>query len=96
MLLVKFHGMELLFPGESLVEGGFLADREAYVAGTASYAHLGKDGKVRRYHEVVGSTDDVEVLGPVSDPMDDPGADVAGSLRTIMTHPSWEGRPGGE
>lgn len=43
--------------------GGAITTPEAYRTGEVSFAHLMKDGSVRRFGTVIGQREDIEFLG---------------------------------
>lgn len=84
---IRFQGNEYLFigdydPEEGLGDGA-IATKEAYENGKASYAHLFINGEVKRFQQVIGHVEDVEVLGPTSAEIKDCFVD------NMLTHPSW-------
>lgn len=89
MLTIKFQGQEWLFPHHSLEKGGPICTPKQYAEGIVSYAHLFKDGIVRRFNEPIGTIKDIEVLGPAEDPCTDP----ARAIFNLFTHPSWDEPP---
>lgn len=86
MKTVKFRGEIYLFGGESLDEGGFIATREAYENGLASYAHYLPDIGIFRYGEKIGERSDLEIVGETNTEVD-----FKTALVNILTHPSWHG-----
>lgn len=86
MMKIRFQGKEWLFVGDSLEEGGAITTPEWYEDGIVSYAHLSPDGIVRRYHEEIGTIEDIQVIDsnppPVS--MNDRGRD------RMITGDTWE------
>ena len=79
---IKFQGREFI-----LVDGGAIATEDDYKAGKCSYAHLCRDGLVRRFHEVIGDEEDVERLGEVKVDLGNP----VEAIVNILTDSSWEG-----
>ena len=61
VLYIKFKGEKYLLVGD-LITGGAITTKEAYANFNISYAHLCSDGKIRRYQEVIGTKDDIEVI----------------------------------
>jgi hypothetical protein len=85
MLTIRFGGEEYLFTGNRLEDGGAITTPTAYQEGTVSYAHLGHDGLVRRFREVIGTAQDIEIIGSVKEPeLSD------GWLGNVFRHPSWD------
>ena len=74
MKKIKFQGKEWL-----MVENA-ITTKEWYEAGIVSYAHLCENGDIKRYGTVVGTKDDIEFIGDVSDI--EMGADGIGNLLT--------------
>lgn len=74
------------FKGETyvLVAGGAIATEDDYRHGRPSFAHLGGDGMVRRFHQVIGDEDDIEIIEEdiESEPADD-------FIANILTHAGW-------
>jgi len=60
VLNIKFKGERFLLIGD--LTSGAIAERKAYENFEVSYAHLCPDGNVRRYHEIIGTKDDIEVI----------------------------------
>lgn len=58
---IRLFGNDYLLIG-SLEDGGPIATKEAYEKFECSYAYLMPDGKIMRFHEQIGSRDDIEVL----------------------------------
>ncbi len=54
--LIKFKDNEYL-----LVEGA-IATKEQYENGLVSYAHLFKDGKIRRFNKIIGTEKDIKYI----------------------------------
>jgi hypothetical protein len=52
---IKFKGKEYI-----LVNGDSITTEESYINGTVSFAHLCKDGTVKRYGKVIGLGSDIE------------------------------------
>lgn len=88
MLTIRFQGRDWLFTGDSLADGGAITTADAYREGTASHAHLCRNGTVRRFGEPIGTVGDIQVLGEAEVEPDDP---FLGALN-IFTHPSWRGK----
>ena len=75
-LVIRFQGNEYLLIGGNLDEGGPIATRYEWESGELNYAALCEDGKVRRFMEVIGTVDEIEVLGreeSTADPMEQLG-----------------------
>ena len=55
---------------------------EEYEHGRVGYAHLRKDGKITRFHENIGTLDDLEFTGLCQDvePSDDARSNIINSL----------------
>jgi len=62
MLKIRFNGQEYLFTGDSLDKGGPIATEDEYIQGEVNFAHLFPDGIIMRYHETIGTRDDIEIL----------------------------------
>ena len=61
MQRIKFQGTQYI------LVGGAITTEERYKSGTVSFAHLGDDGIIRRYHEEIGTKADLEFLGEIED-----------------------------
>jgi hypothetical protein len=88
---VRFKGENYLLIGD-LPRGGAIALEETYLRGDVSFAHLGWDGLIRRYNEVIGERQDLEMLGKVEDekaelPLSEDWFD------NVLDAPSWRERP---
>lgn len=57
---IKFNGEDCLLIGD--MTDGAIATEWQYTTGKPSYAHLCRDGKVRRFMQVMGSKDDIEII----------------------------------
>lgn len=66
MLKVRFQGNEYILTNGNLIEGP-LATPEQYASGQPSHAHLFPDGHIMRYGNVIGSKEDLEILGEIDD-----------------------------
>lgn len=66
MLKIKFKGMEFVFVGYDLTEGA-IALREDYENFRPSFAHLFPNGEIRRHGSLIGSREDIEILGKTDD-----------------------------
>ena len=64
---VRLHGETYIFIGDPGIDGA-IAKPEEYAHGRPSYAHLYEDGRVRRFGEVIATTEDLEWLGMVDAP----------------------------
>jgi hypothetical protein len=84
MQLVRFKGQSQVY---LLTPGGAIATTDDYENGRCGYAHLCKDGLIRRYHQVIGSNDDLEVVGEY-----EPKVDPVNMLRGILFDESWDRR----
>lgn len=82
---IRFQGQEYLLIGDSLETGGAIATAEQYAAGECSYAHLFPDGRVMRFRQVIGSVEDIELIGKAESPITNP----LETLINALTHPSW-------
>lgn len=60
---IKFKGKVYYLIGGDLENGGPIATRYQYEHGLLSYAHLLPDGQVKRFNEVIGTREDVKVIG---------------------------------
>jgi len=59
---------KIRFQGEDyILIGGAITTPERYRSGTVSYAHLGNDGVIRRYHSEIGTKNDIEFLNEIED-----------------------------
>jgi len=58
---IKFKGKKFLLIGD--LTDGAIATKEQYESFETSYAHLCADGKVKRFHKIIGTKDDIKVLG---------------------------------
>jgi len=72
----------------SLEEGGALAEEEAFINGECSYAHLCRNGVIKRFNEYIGTKKDIEIL-------EDPYVlkkeiDFHRAIKTMCTSPSWQ------
>ena len=63
MFKIRFQSRRYLFTGDSLDQGGAITTREAYVHGEVSYAHLMTDGKIRRFGKIIGTWENIKILG---------------------------------
>ncbi len=79
---IRFQGKEWL-----LVVDAITTD-ERYANFLCSYAHIYPSGEIRRYGEVIGHADDIEVLGDVDDIEHGTGTVISG-----LTDSSWYGNP---
>ena len=68
MQRIKFKDEEYL-----LVANSAIATEEQYRSGTVSYAHLDPDGNIYRHCEIIGTIDDIEILGEANVEMSDEG-----------------------
>lgn len=57
MKRIRFQGQEYLLIEDTI------ATEEAFRNGEVGYAHIGEDGLIRRFHSVIGSKDEIEILG---------------------------------
>jgi len=73
MLQIRLQGLEYLFIGDSIDDGGVITTDEAFRNGTLSCAYLYADGDIMRFGKKIGERADIEVLGPASvEPFDIP------------------------
>lgn len=56
---IEFQGQKYLLVGDAI------ATIEAFQNGQIGYAHVGEDGFIRRYGGIIGTKDDIEILGEV-------------------------------
>jgi hypothetical protein len=63
MLTIKFQNEEYVFTGESLEEGGSIARLEDFENGRCSFAHLFPDGNISRFGMLIGTREDIEIIG---------------------------------
>lgn len=80
MKRIRFQGQEYI------LVGGAITTEEAFYNGEMGYAHLGEDGLVRRFHSIIGSKNDIEILGD---------ADVKMSVEGIINMLTGNGWPFG-
>ena len=66
MLRVTFQGAEYVLTNGDLIDGP-LATTEQFQAGLPSFAHLFPDGNVRQYNVIIGTVQDIVVLGEIAD-----------------------------
>ncbi len=69
MLNIKFRGTPFLFIGDSLDESGPITTEDDFRTGRVSSAHYwphGTSGIVKRYNDVIGTRQDIEIVGPAS------------------------------
>ncbi len=59
---IRFKGNDYLLIG-NLQDGGAIATQDDFEHGRCSFAHLCPDGSVKRFTEVVGDREDIEVTG---------------------------------
>jgi hypothetical protein len=90
MLRIRFQDQDFLFAGDSLEQGGPITTDEAFGNGTASYAHLFKDGIVRRVGKKLGTVDQIQVIGKV-DIEDVEPQDYGRAIHNVFCDPSWDG-----
>jgi hypothetical protein len=64
-LNIRFKGQPYLFVGRRLEDGGAITTWEEFSAMIPGYAHV-KDGKVWRYHQIIGTIADIEVESPAA------------------------------
>lgn len=90
MIRIRFQGKEYLFGSDRMGEEGFIATREQYVNGEASYAHVNEIGAVMRFGDSIGHINEAEVLEmDVPDPLHEPDTDISKHLSGVFTDPSW-------
>lgn len=58
---IRLFGNEYLLIGD-IESGGPIATKEAYENFECPYAHLAPDGKIMRFHEQIGTREDIEIL----------------------------------
>ena len=86
---VKFQGRDyiLMSPDDS---NSALTTEDDFLAGRASYAHVYFETKdIVRFHERLGSTDDLELGERYHFDM----PDILDALFGMLTDPSWDGPP---
>jgi hypothetical protein len=86
VLWILLAGSKWLFVGETLAEGGAITTPEAFQAGTVSYAHLMRNGKIKRFGATIGTVADITVLGTAE--IETP--ENVDALFHLLTDPSWE------
>ena len=64
LLSAGFSGGRAIAPLSHCDEAGHVHMEAAFNPAADSYAHLGVDGKIRRYGQVIGSAKDLEVITP--------------------------------
>ena len=62
-LRIRFANQEFILVGGDLARGGAITTPEDYAAFQPSFAHLFEDGTIMRYHQQIGTREDIEVLG---------------------------------
>ena len=60
--VVKFRGKRYLLIGDE-ISGGAIATKTQYENGLCSFAHLQPDGRIMRFHEVIGKRADLVFTG---------------------------------
>jgi len=58
---ILFKGNEYLLIGD-LQTGGAIATEEQFDNFEPSYAHLMPDGRIMRYHRLIGTRDDIRIV----------------------------------
>jgi hypothetical protein len=61
IMKIRFKGNNYLLIGD-LKSGGAIATEEQYANFEESYAHLCGNGNIMRYHRIIGTRDDIEVV----------------------------------
>lgn len=82
MLTIKFQDKDYVFVDGPGV-GGAIATLDDFENGRCSYAHLYPDGTIKRFNQVIGSVDDIEITGSCEPTLS------RDALRNLFTHPSW-------
>ena len=82
MLTIRFKDADFVLGGD-LKTGGAIATLDDFENGRCSYAHLFKDGTIKRFKKVIGSVEDIEVTGECEPEM---GLD---SIIGVFTDSSW-------
>ena len=80
--LIRFQGNEYLLIG-TLEEGGPITTKEQFENGECSYAHLDIDGTIKRYRVVIGTRDEITLIGECEVSFKDT------ALNEILTGKSW-------
>jgi hypothetical protein len=62
-LAVRFKGFDFILVREDVTQAGALTTREIALRGEISFAHLFESGKIKCFDRVIGSYNDLEVLG---------------------------------
>lgn len=62
MKRIKFQGNEYILTGN---REGAITTPEAYASWETSYAHLFPNGVIKRFHQVIGSIEDIEFIDDV-------------------------------
>lgn len=75
---IRFQGSEYLLIGD-MIEGGAIATIEQYEKGLSSFAFLLRNGSVIQRGKVIGSRDEIEVIGECE-------AEIKCSLNDLMTN----------
>ena len=55
---IKFKNKHYLLIG-NMEDGGAIATKKQYEAGECSYAYLGADGSIRRFHKIIGTKEEI-------------------------------------
>lgn len=63
---IRFKDEKYLLVG-NVEEGGAIATQQDYENGDVSFAHLGPDGTIRRFHKAIGTVNEIEFLGKVDE-----------------------------
>ncbi len=66
MLKIEFKGEKYLFDGEDLNEEGFIATEYQYEHFIESFAYYRPDEGVNRHGRIIGSKDDIKIIGKAS------------------------------
>ena len=62
-MTIRFQNKDFVFTGEVLEAGGAITTLDDYENGRRSYAYLCESGKIKRFNQVIGSRDDIEIVG---------------------------------
>ena len=63
MMTIRFQNKDFVFTGEDLEAGGAITTLDDYENGRRSYAYLCESGKIKRFNQVIGSREDIEIVG---------------------------------
>src|SRR5262245_51342612 len=93
LLRIRFQGKEYLLVNDDLQMEGPIATEEQWRTGACPYAHLFKDGQIKRYNKVIGTVQDIEVISPVALTMGDK-EQMTAILNVMFPDEPWRPPPG--